>query len=559
MRATVLFSLLSFGGGLLAGVIECIQHCETNQFPILWPNGGFKRCIDCELCHPGFGLYPNCGEKITHPPNISCKPCENGKTFSQEYDSSGCKSCHLCAQHEIVTQDCTPRSDTLCSGTCVQGYFYHNSTRDCQKCSHCCNDGEDEKQQECINQRLYVTHQHCAPRPDKTCGPTLAPTTESDQQQGHGKISLILSIVGIIIGVLLGAGFAVYCAIRIRRRTISQRNEGNAEDVTTKNVRDYVGLETGIIERSKEMQDKEGYPESRSSKPCVFRNVTDSRADDESLVVEDKPHKREKKEKNVQDHVGPETVTVPRSKGMQDRCNAGYSESRPSTPQVFYNVTDSHADDESLVVQDKPHKRKKKEKNGFTIEEHPETQTKPEGSRVELKCVVKGEKEVIYEWFKDERRLTEEKNSSLIFDPLTVQDFGFYRCELRSCADADQHKSSFVTSRTAELDVAPSDGRRYSRLEELFKNNFNTREKVENLLCTVINGRRAWKQVAGSHKMDDLSLIERCTNPGKEVIDFLLASNPTLTVYSFCKELKEKSIRRLDIVAELEGYLTEPC
>ena len=217
-------------------MIDCIQHCETNQFPIFWPNGGgLKRCIDCELCHPGFGLYPNCGEKLTHPPNITCKACENGKTFSEEYDSSGCKSCHLCAQHEKVTQDCTPRSDRVCSGTCVQGYFYHDSTHDCQKCSHCCNDGEDEKQQECINQGLYVTHQHCAPRPDKTCGPTLTPTTESDQQQGPGKINLILSIVGIIIGVLLGAGFAVYCAIRIRRRTIRQRNEGNVEDVPTKN------------------------------------------------------------------------------------------------------------------------------------------------------------------------------------------------------------------------------------------------------------------------------------------------------------------------------------
>ena len=202
-------------------MIECIQHCETNQFPIFWPNGGgLKCCIDCELCHPGFGLYPNCGEKITHPPNIECKLCENGKTFSEKYDSSGCKSCHLCAQHEIVTQDCTPRSDTVCSGTCTQGYFYHNATRDCQKCSYCCNDGKDEKQQECINHGLHVTHQHCGPRPDKTCGP--APTTTSDQQ--YMKIAMILSCVGIT--VLLGAGF-VYCVIRIWRRSqrIRQRNE----------------------------------------------------------------------------------------------------------------------------------------------------------------------------------------------------------------------------------------------------------------------------------------------------------------------------------------------
>ena len=46
------------------------------------------------------------------------------------------------------------------------------------------------------------------------------------------------------------------------------------------------------------LEDKEGYREPRSSKRRVYPNVTDLRADDESLVVQDKPHKRDKKEKN---------------------------------------------------------------------------------------------------------------------------------------------------------------------------------------------------------------------------------------------------------------------
>ena len=63
-----------------------------------------------------------------------------------------------------------------------------------------------------------------------------------------------------------------------------------------------------------------------------------------------------------------------------------------------------------------------------------------------------------YQWFKDGEVLPEEKRSSLIRDPLKVQDFGFYECEVRSC-DAGQHNSSFITSDVAELDVAPSAGR----------------------------------------------------------------------------------------------------
>ena len=77
---------------------------------------------------------------------------------------------------------------------------------------------------------------------------------------------------------------------------------------------------------------------------------------------------------------------------------------------------------------------------------------------MELKCIVKGGTKVIYQWFKDGEELPEEKSSSLIHDPLKVQDFGIYKCELRSC-DAGQHNSSFITSNEAELDVAASAGR----------------------------------------------------------------------------------------------------
>ena len=90
--------------------------------------------------------------------------------------------------------------------------------------------------------------------------------------------------------------------------------------------------------------------------------------------------------------------------------------------------------------------------------EHPNTQKQTEGSRVELKCIVKGGTKVTYQWFKDGEELPEEKSSSLILHSLKVQDFGFYKCEVRSC-DAGEHNSSFITSNVAELNVAPSAGR----------------------------------------------------------------------------------------------------
>ena len=63
--------------------------------------------------------------------------------------------------------------------------------------------------------------------------------------------------------------------------------------------------------------------------------------------------------------------------------------------------------------------------------------------------------------------------------------------------------------------------------------------------------------MASIYKMGNLSSLERCKNPGEGVLEFRFSSNPNLTVYDFCKKLKEKRIRRLDIVAVLEDYLLD--
>lgn len=60
--------------------------------------------------------------------------------------------------------------------------------------------------------------------------------------------------------------------------------------------------------------------------------------------------------------------------------------------------------------------------------------------------------------------------------------------------------------------------------------------------------------------MDRLNInsLENDSEAGKKTLDYLGSSKPDLTVYEFCKTLKEHSIRRLDIVKELLGHLSVP-
>ena len=49
--------------------------------------------------------------------------------------------------------------------------------------------------------------------------------------------------------------------------------------------------------------------------------------------------------------------------------------------------------------------------------------------------------------------------------------------------------------------------------------------------------------------------LDNSKEPGKDVMEFLMGSKPDLTVYSFCKVLKEDKIERFDIAKLLEKHL----
>ena len=90
---------------------------------------------------------------------------------------------------------------------------------------------------------------------------------------------------------------------------------------------------------------------------------------------------------------------------------------------------------------------------------------------------------------------------------------------------------------------------------------FETQERVQKLLVKKIAGLGGWKQVAFKYKMDplDVGSLEGTQEAGQSVISHLNGKHPELTVYGFCKMLKEPNIRRLDIVKELLAHLSTPA
>ena len=84
----------------------------------------------------------------------------------------------------------------------------------------------------------------------------------------------------------------------------------------------------------------------------------------------------------------------------------------------------------------------------------------------------------------------------------------------------------------------------------------NTQREIACLLEKRNVGLGGVTQVAAKYGMNyyEIVTLENCMEPGKAVLEFLMADKPDLTVYSFCQILKGKEFKRSDIVRRLEDH-----
>lgn len=67
----------------------------------------------------------------------------------------------------------------------------------------------------------------------------------------------------------------------------------------------------------------------------------------------------------------------------------------------------------------------------------------------------------------------------------------------------------------------------------------------------TVTGAGGWKKVAHKYNMREVDIdnLERSQKAGEDVIAYLKSAKPDLTVYEFCKSLKD--IHRNDIIKSL--------
>ena len=97
-----------------------------------------------------------------------------------------------------------------------------------------------------------------------------------------------------------------------------------------------------------------------------------------------------------------------------------------------------------------------------------------------------------------------------------------------------------------------------SGLKYLREVEFGTRDEIAKRLEIKTHGLGGYRELAAYYGMKDYEVkgLENSRQPGQDVLEFLQGTNPELTVYHFCKKLKEDNMKRFDIVRVLENHLS---
>lgn len=157
----------------------------------------------------------------------------------------------------------------------------------------------------------------------------------------------------------------------------------------------------------------------------------------------------------------------------------------------------------------------------------------------------------MYQWYKDGVAMDEKNETVLVLDPVELRDFGSYMCHV---SFKDSYDDGEETN-TARLDVIPQPGRNGMRPKLLTELDFDTVYDVALLLQIKKPRLRGWRAIGSKYGIthSTLTVMANSAEPGKDLLEFLGATTPDLTVYDFCKTLKD-SFKRLDIVAKLENH-----
>ena len=191
--------------------VDCQPKCKDDQYLVVTRAGTF--CKNCESCPSGYSLSPQCGSIVENTNDIKCAKCIAGKTFSEKPGKKQCSECSTCSVGQKELMPCNLTHDRVC-GECDKG-FYNANVSECKPCSACCNDDQDVRVTECVEQNMPKNKQ-CSftQRAVNVCQQKSANTDTTIIQRDSPALLTLMIAVGVITALTVLAIWKLYVKYR---------------------------------------------------------------------------------------------------------------------------------------------------------------------------------------------------------------------------------------------------------------------------------------------------------------------------------------------------------
>ncbi|XP_068183922.1 tumor necrosis factor receptor superfamily member 1A isoform X2 [Antennarius striatus] len=241
------------------------------------------------LCPKGHYAF----EKCRFPRTYKCQECTHGTFTAVENTVEKCMHCGQCQRSEVIKQNCTAKSDVVCS--CKEGYYYNHKTsgKFCHQCPSKTY-GIEMKQdyQRCFNdsyckttckltESLFSTSSTTstsAPMTgaaSRTLNPVVNPLTEVNQTAWLSVFGAAVIFLGILWLLSLFNRKSItcpHCPCRSKKRDLQSQNvEPNLNDRCSHDGNGLTTLTFKILEESLGMDVSQhpGTPEPSYIAPLV--------------------------------------------------------------------------------------------------------------------------------------------------------------------------------------------------------------------------------------------------------------------------------------------------
>ena len=196
-----------------ANEVDCQPKCQDDQYLIVTRTDTY--CKKCKNCQSGSSLSPQCGSIVENTNDITCVECIAGKTFSEKPGIKECSDCSICSVGQKELMPCNLTHDRVC-GECDKG-FYSTNGSECKPCSACCNDDQDVRITECVEQNMPKS---------KQCSYTLRAVNVCQQKNSYTDRTIIQRVSPALLTLMIAVGvitvftvLAIWKYVKYRKHT----------------------------------------------------------------------------------------------------------------------------------------------------------------------------------------------------------------------------------------------------------------------------------------------------------------------------------------------------